>query len=70
MNLAFFVVLSAAATVVAFRARNLPENYNEASNISITTLLLIVVWVASLPTYFRVTVEQRTLILSLGLCYS
>ncbi len=63
VNMAYIALLSIAATYVAFRARNLPENYNEANNISITTLLLIIVWVASLPSYYRVTVEQRTLIL-------
>ena len=45
----FLLVLS---TYFAFRARKVPENFNEARYINVTLYTLCIVWLAFIPTYF------------------
>lgn len=70
ISMTYIALLSAAATLAAFKARTLPENYNEAGSIATTMLLLLLVWVSSLPAYFRVTPQQRILVVSLAALFS
>ncbi|XP_066925369.1 metabotropic glutamate receptor 3-like [Clytia hemisphaerica] len=48
----YIFILVIVSGYYAFRARKLPENYNEAQYISLTMFTVIVVWVAYVPLFF------------------
>ena len=47
----FPLIVLAVATLIAFRERNLPENFNEAKFISFASIALCIVVIAFFPTY-------------------
>ena len=52
LNLALSVVFMILCTVLAFKTRHFPKNYNEAKYIGITLYLSCVAWAVFLPGYF------------------
>ena len=55
------------ATVLAFRERQLPDNFNEAKSISFSTLALCILLVAFIPTYRYVVGNNRILVVAFTL---
>ena len=47
----FPIIVLVAATLIAFRERNLPDNFNEAKFISFATIALCIIVIAFFPTY-------------------
>lgn len=52
------------ATVIAFRERNVPENFNEAKFISFATILLCIIDISFISTYRYVTGISRILVVT------
>ena len=52
VSLGYNLLLLALSTYFAFRARKVPENFNEARYINVTLYTLCIVWLAFIPTYF------------------
>ena len=52
LTLGYNAILLVLATYYAFRARNVPQNFNETRFINLTVYSLVVIWVAFLPVYF------------------
>ena len=50
--LAYNLCLLILSTYFAFRARKVPENFNEAKFINVTLYTIIIIWLALMPTYF------------------
>lgn len=64
-SMCYISLLSLICTVLAFKARKLPENFNETKHISLTMLSLNLVWIASYTAYFGVTSKTRNSVVSL-----
>lgn len=52
VSLGYNFLLLVLSTYFAFRARKVPENFNEAKYINVTLYTLCIVWLAFIPTYF------------------
>ena len=52
LNLALSVIFMVLCTVLAFKTRHFPKNYNEAKHIGITLYLSCVAWAVFFPGYF------------------
>lgn len=52
VSLGYNFLLLILSTYFAFRARKVPENFNEAKYINVTLYTLCIVWIAFIPTYF------------------
>ena len=60
VTLAYNLLLLIVTTYFAFRARRVPQNFNEAKFINITVYSLCILWLAFIPMYFVSTSVLRT----------
>lgn len=52
LNLAMSMVFMFSCTVLAFKTRHFPKNFNEAKDIGVTLYVTCVIWSVFLPAYF------------------
>lgn len=64
ISMGYIIILSTATTLVAYRARKLPQNYNESRHICSIMMILVLIWVTSLPSYYSVSSDSKVTILS------
>ena len=55
INLTLSVIFMVACTILAFKTRHFPKNYNEAKFIGVTLYITCVIWAVFLPTYYLTT---------------
>ena len=72
LNLAMSIVFMFSCTVLAFKTRHFPKNFNEAKDIGITLYVTCVIWSVFLPAYLltvplRVPFVQEYLITGLSI---
>ena len=71
--LSYNFLLLLLSTYFAFRARKVPENFNEAKYINITLYTLCILWLAFMSTYFATTqlgIRFQTISLTLAIILS
>ncbi|XP_057309265.1 metabotropic glutamate receptor 3-like [Hydractinia symbiolongicarpus] len=68
LNLALSVIFMIACTILAFKTRHFPKNYNEAKFIGITLYITCVTWSIFLPTYFLATGQEEAFIKEYLMC--
>lgn len=61
------IVVLVIATLLAYRERHLPDNFNEAKSISFSTLALCILLVAFIPTYRYVVGSNQILVVAFTL---
>ena len=65
--LGYTAVLAIPSTYLAYRARNLPANFNETRLIGFTMFTVCVIWIIFVPCYYDSTVENRNIVLCFAL---
>ena len=58
LNLVLSVIFMVCSTVLAFKTRNMPKNYNESKYIGITLYVTCVTWALFFPSYFFASPEN------------
>ncbi|KAK3697745.1 hypothetical protein QZH41_001476 [Actinostola sp. cb2023] len=64
LPIAFPSAILIVATLISFKERNIPDNFNEAKFISFTTILLCIIFISFISTYRYVTGISRILVLT------
>ncbi|XP_065657064.1 metabotropic glutamate receptor 3 isoform X2 [Hydra vulgaris] len=73
ISLIYFFILAIVSGCMAFRARKLPENFNETQNIGYAMFIVCVIWFSYLPLYFSVNPHESVvafLCTNIFSCYS
>ena len=70
IGICYPIVVLVVATVLAYRERHLPDNFNEAKSMSFSTLALCILVVAFIPTYRYVYGTNRILVVAFTLFVS
>ena len=70
IGICYPIVVLVVATVLAYRERHLPDNFNEAKSMSFSTLALCILLVAFIPTYRYVYGTNRILVVAFTLFVS
>lgn len=65
--LGYATALAIPSTYLAYRARNLPANFNETRFIGFTMFTVCVIWLIFVPCYYDSDVENRSIVLSFAL---
>ena len=65
--LGYAAVLAIPSTYLAYRARKLPENFNETRLIGFTMFTVCVIWIVFVPSYYDSDVQNRSIILCFAL---
>lgn len=52
VSFGYSLLLLLLSTYFAFRARKVPQNFNEAKLINLTLYTIVIIWLAFIPTYF------------------
>ncbi|XP_064652864.1 metabotropic glutamate receptor 3-like isoform X2 [Lineus longissimus] len=63
ISMSYVAFLSIVCSFLAFKARKLPENFNEAKHLSFSMFMLCLVWIVCLPAYFGSHGKSRTSIM-------
>ncbi|XP_074659487.1 extracellular calcium-sensing receptor-like [Tubulanus polymorphus] len=66
----YVVLLSLVCTAMAFKARKLPENFNEARYLSFAVFLICLVWIVTLPSFFSVIGRNRSVLISFAVIFA
>lgn len=53
----YLCLLALVAFIMAFQARKLPENFNEAKFVTFAMLIFVIVWVSFIPAYLTTSGE-------------
>ncbi|XP_039261504.2 extracellular calcium-sensing receptor-like isoform X3 [Styela clava] len=67
---AYLAILALIAFILAFRARKLPENFNEAKFITFSMLIFFIVWLSFIPAYLSTTGVMKTAVYCIGILAS
>ncbi|CAJ0572476.1 unnamed protein product, partial [Mesorhabditis spiculigera] len=70
VSLAYNLLLIVACTIYAFKARKIPENFNETRLIGFTMYSTSILWLSFAPIYFATQNNFRIQITSLCMCIS
>lgn len=70
IGICYPIVVLVVGTVLAYRERHLPDNFNEAKSMSFSTLALCILLVAFIPTYRYVYGTNRILVVAFTLFVS
>ena len=65
--LGYTAALAIPTTYLAFKARKLPENFNETRLIGFTMFTLCVIWIIFVPTYYDSELHNRCIVLCIAL---
>ena len=68
LNLSLSVIFMVSCTVLAFKTRHFPKNFNEAKFIGITLYITCVGWAVFLPVYFLSPHIERDFMKELLMC--
>ena len=60
--LGYAAVLAIPSTYLAYKARKLPENFNETRLIGFTMFTVCVIWIIFVPSYYDSDVENRSIV--------
>ena len=63
ITLAYTAVLATTSTYLAYKARNLPENFNETRFIGFSMFTFCVIWLIFVPCYYDSKQENKTVFL-------
>ena len=65
--LGYNAVLAIPSTYLAYRARHLPENFNETRLMSFTLFTVCVIWIIFVPCYYDTHVQEKSIVLCCAL---
>ena len=65
--LGYAAVLAIPSTYLAYKARNLPENFNETRLIGFTMFTVCVIWIIFVPSFYDSDVQNRSIVLCFSL---
>lgn len=68
--LAYVLIIALLCTYFAFKARKLPENFNEAKFICFAMFAFCIFWLSFFPAYYDSTGSTRTFVFCLGILSS